>query len=635
VVNKLIDVCGANNAVSEQYFKAMIDSAPEVVMLVDVDGVIQYSNAATQYMIGYSPDELIGTSLRDYIHPDDKATATDQFSTFVIAHQNHINPTTAIQTGDLRLTHRNGRWFLAEFRASIYEEAGKIKGAIVFWHDTTQRQLVQRELRENQNFTQQVFDSVFDAVVAYDNERIIRYWNKAAERLYGWKAEEVIGKPIFDVIRRKYISPDQHELLRRQAQERGGVSQAELFHMRRDGSLIYINDAVAPLVDAQGTRIGSVNVIRDMRDLKYARDALQEQTERTNSILNSIEDVMFSAEVPGMKLKYMNPAGQKVLGPIYEMIKNDPTQWVRLFDAEHRTHVNHAIRKLYKIGKYDGEHKLKMNTGDARWFRVRAWLVSNPEGKKVSIDGIATDITASKQIEEALRESSRLKSEFMATMSHEIRTPMNGILGMAELLLDSPLNEEQRELAQVVEDSGWALMTIINDILDFSKMEVGRMNIVQVRFDLRPVIEDVAKLMSARCREKKITLTVQVDETVPESISADAARVRQVLLNLIGNAMKFTHDGGVAIHVTHDTSPKGKPEIKFEISDTGIGIAEKDYRRLFQPFTQIDGSMSRSYAGTGLGLAISKGLVEAMGGRIGFESILGIGSMFWFTLPLS
>ena len=228
---------------------------------------------------------------------------------------------------------------------------------------------------------------------------------------------------------------------------------------------------------------------------------------------------------------------------------------------------------------------------------------------------------------EALR-LSRVKTDFLATMSHEIRTPMNGILGMSELLLNMPLHPKQREYAQTVYDSGEALMTVINEILDYSRLEAGSMHFEVVDCDLRPICQDVLRLMSARATEKLITLRPLVIDGPLDCCRADPTRLRQVLLNLIGNAVKFTDRGEISVRVS-----RADGRIRFVVRDTGIGIGAEYRNQLFQPFTQADVSSTRAYGGSGLGLAICKQLVERMHGEIGFESELGKGSSFWFWLP--
>ncbi|MBK8833641.1 MAG: hypothetical protein IPO29_01870 [Anaerolineae bacterium] len=228
---------------------------------------------------------------------------------------------------------------------------------------------------------------------------------------------------------------------------------------------------------------------------------------------------------------------------------------------------------------------------------------------------------------EALR-LSRVKTDFLATMSHEIRTPMNGILGMSELLLNMPLHPKQRDYAQTVYDSGEALMTVINEILDYSRLEAGSMHFEVVDCDPRPICQDVLRLMSARATEKSIALRPLEVEGVAQCCRADPARLRQVMLNLVGNAVKFTDRGEISVRVT-----RREGQIRFVVQDTGVGIGTEYQNQLFQPFTQADVSSTRAYGGSGLGLAICKQLVERMEGEIGFESALGKGSSFWFWLP--
>ncbi len=338
---------------------------------------------------------------------------------------------------------------------------------------------------------------------------------------------------------------------------------------------------------------------------------------------------------PDGRFEYVNPTFARMLGYRPEdLIGREPEEFTLpedrgvLASSFERRLAGETTAYESRLCRTDGAIVHAFITGAPRWR----------DGHVIGSIAVITDLTERKRMEEALAqardeaiEAARLKSEFLATMSHEIRTPMNSIIGMNELLLDTALTAEQREYAETVRDSTHALLAIIDDTLDFSKIEAGKMILDRTDFDLSGVVTGAVELFILKARAKGVTLTATIAPEAPQRLRGDPVRLRQVLVNMVGNAEKFTEAG--AVNVTVDVaSHAGEVVIlRFAIRDTGIGLTETARRRLFQPFTQADGSMTRRYGGTGLGLAISKRLVEMMGGEIGVESAPGRGATFWFT----
>ncbi len=289
-------------------------------------------------------------------------------------------------------------------------------------------------------------------------------------------------------------------------------------------------------------------------------------------------------------------------------------------------------------------HPRTLPDGSQVWLSISGRPVFDDEGRFLGYHGIGEDITELKLQEKALvdaiaeaERANTLKSEFLANMSHEIRTPMNGVMGMAELLAKTDLNDKQRSFADIIVKSGSALLKIINDILDFSKIDAGQLVLERQPFNLAEVIEDVAALISSTAAEKGLELSVRIDPALPERFLGDAGRLRQIVTNLVANAVKFTDQGDVYVEVVARSDPapdKGEQQLQFRIKDSGIGIPEDKFDEIFGMFSQADGSVTRKHGGTGLGLAISASLVELMGGKITVESSIGEGSVFSFSITL-
>ena len=377
-----------------------------------------------------------------------------------------------------------------------------------------------------------------------------------------------------------------------------------------------------------------------------AEKELRQLHHKHELVLNAVGEGIHALDLDG-QIIFENPAGEKMLGWESSELIGKP--------AHATMHHSKAGGAPYP----QGECPILASLGDGSPRRISDEVFWRKDGTSFPVEYVTTplrdenheiigavvvfsDITESKRGEqelhhakEAAEAANRAKSQFLANMSHEIRTPMNGVMGMTELLLDTMLTQEQRELAETIRISAEALLIVINDILDFSKIEAGELRFEELDFNLREVVEDTLAMLAGQAQAKGLELNCAVAPEVPTRMRGDPGRLRQILTNLVGNAIKFTHAGKVAIRVMPEEETAADVLVRFEIQDTGIGIPPETQAELFQAFVQADDSMTRKYGGTGLGLAICRQLVERMGGRIGVESTPGQGSRFWFTAQLA
>jgi PAS domain S-box-containing protein len=384
---------------------------------------------------------------------------------------------------------------------------------------------------------------------------------------------------------------------------------------------------------------GLFATIRDISDQKEMERRLRESEAEYRRIFATLVDLYYRTDLSGNVL-LLSPSVEALSGYRSDELVGRPASALYLAPAD-RERMVEILKTRGSVN--DFETVLRKKDGTPVPVSITSQLISNAAGRPVYIEGSIRDISERKRSELALREAKRAaeaasaaKSEFLANMSHEIRTPMNGVIGLTSLLLETPLEPKQRQFAEMVRKSADSLLSLLNDILDFSKVEAGRIELEQVDFSLETVLADVSTMLGVRARDKELTFRCSVEADVPRRFRGDPGRLRQVLLNLAGNAVKFTHEGGITIsisRVSHDEA-EAASVLRFSVKDTGIGIPADKLGLLFQSFSQVDASTTRKYGGTGLGLAISKRLTELMGGEIGVTSQPEEGSEFWFTVRL-
>lgn len=642
-VEDITDRKRAEAALSEanSLLEAVIQCSPLAIDVMDPEGKVRSWNPAAERMFGWTAEEVIGRVM-PHVSPE-------QLPNFRVDLEaaSRGKPLAAVEV--TRSRKDGSRVEVALWTAALRDSSGAVQGLVAFLADITERKRAEQALhRANETLGALIHASPL-AIVAMDLEGNVETWNPAAERMFGWKQEEVLHRRLPVV-----AEGDRGKFERRLLElgHRYGLAQVERQAVCKDGSLLDVSFWAAPLRNTQGAIGGSILILADITQSKRAEQRLRESEERYRDLFENAHDLIYSIDLNG-KIMSLNKAAERATGYTRgEALTMNAAQLLKPRDLVRAR----QIIQSHLAGGSANKCEVAVVTKHGREMLLE---LSNrllfDKGRPAGIQGIARDITDRKRWEvqlgqyarelqqkneelsaalNAAREATEAKSRFLANMSHEIRTPMNGVVGMTELLLGTALAPEQREYAEAVRSSAEALLSVINDILDISKIEAGKMELVEAPFEPGSVLDQVCALLAVQARPKGLQLTASLDAAVPRVLIGDGARLRQVITNLVGNAIKFTDRGEVSIRMEVEREAAGISVIRAAIRDTGIGIAPEHRTRLFESFTQADTSTTRRYGGTGLGLAISRQLIELMGGHIGFDTEVGRGSTFWFTVPL-
>ena len=466
-----------------------------------------------------------------------------------------------------------------------------------------------------------------NGVSATDLNGNITYVNDNFCRFTGYSRADLIGQN--HRILKSGIHPDEFYADMWHTITSGQVWHGEICNRSKNGQQYWLNCAIVPQMDEQGKPLQYISIRTNITERKEAEKQLQESEQRLLYLLqispigvriksNSSNRVVFANQSYASML---HTSMDQIIGAEQAQFYRNPQDYIDVSESLAKGEA--VVNRQIELCTVDGQNLWVL----ASYFPIEY------EGEEAVL-GWFYDVTDLRRAKEQAEEAVRLKSEFLSTMSHEIRTPMNGVIGMTDLLLDTPLDKLQHEFANTIKDSAYALLNIINDILDFSKIEAGKLDIETIEFALLPVVESCLDVLAGKAYEKRIALMSYVDPSLPFTLMGDPNRLRQILLNLAGNAVKFTPSGEIALRALLTSQTGSRYHIRFEVQDSGIGLSQATMAKLFQPFTQADGSVTRKYGGTGLGLAICKRLAELMGGKIGVESEEGHGSTFWVELPL-
>jgi PAS domain S-box-containing protein len=617
-------------------YRELAEAAPDALLVIDEAGDIMFVNAHAERLFGYPRSQLLGRHYEILLPARFKGHSGaigDRFAT---------NPAVRRAGTDMKLfgRYRDGTEFPIE---TTYAPLGAGPGMqiVASIRDVTERGRIDAELRVALSLLSATLESTADGIlvvtadgrIAGSNEKFAILWGIPAEliashddgRVMAFVLDQLADPDSFvDKVRELYADPGAESL--DVLDFRDGRTFERYSRPQRVGEEI----------------VGRVWSFRDVTSRRRAQEQAREalaQLEGLGAIVESSADAIIGKTPEGIITSW-NHGAERLYGYVAaEVIGRD----VRILIPDRHRQAEEAVLAAIMDG---GEaHSFETDRLRKDGSIVPVSLTVSPIRSEDGVRGIATigqDITARRADEaellaarEAALESSRLKSEFLATMSHEIRTPMNGVIGLTALLLDTSLDETQRKYAEGVQTAAGSLLTVINDILDFSKLEAGKVDLDVTSFDPRLLVAEIATFLSEDAQGKGLEIIAYCWPDVPLRLAGDAGRIRQILLNLASNAVKFTASGEVAIRVNLlSEDAAGTAVLRFEVRDTGIGIDAADHLRLFDSFSQADASTTRRYGGTGLGLAICRRLTEAMGGEIGLSSAPGEGSTFWFVIPL-
>jgi PAS domain S-box-containing protein len=616
----------------EAIIRNIIDTSVDAIVSIDADGLILDWNHTAEIMLGWNKTETLNGHISRYVDVKKYSSIFNDLKAMSDGYSSERRRTTEI-------LHRDGDTLIAEI---VIREAYRDDNVIysVNIHDLTTQIKKDQAILEAEARLRNLLNSVDSGIIQLDVDGYISFINDTALQTLGYSHGEMIHQQVHEKlqpldIHENFINWEDSIVYKLLHEGESQRVDTQIF-LHKNGMHLYVNLSSTRVYDKSGT----ISAILTFSDITQSFHVLQEQ-KRLLQISEASPDLVMTISLDGNILS-LNKASRDIFATTLEQIE----QGITLYDVIRQNDLLEkllfdAIPSAFNNDFWKGETSLKTAHGMELYVTVFIMKLQDDDNTQY-VSLVMSDITERKQAQlslisakEEAEAAVKAKSEFLATMSHEIRTPMNGVLGMSQLLSDTKLDSEQKEFVSTITRSGQALLSIINDILDFSKIEAGHLSIEEIEFDLERSAYDICNLLKHKASEKQIEMILNFSPDCPRLVKGDAGRIRQILLNLLSNALKFTDSGHILVKIKPVSEIiNDMVELEFSVADTGIGIAPSKLESMFDSFTQADGSTTRKYGGTGLGLAISKQLIELMNSKIQVESKPGYGSRFYFTIKL-
>jgi PAS domain S-box-containing protein len=681
---------GRNLDESVLKYRQLVELAREGMWSIDADAVTTFVNPSLADMLGYTVAEMLGRHVYDFLDEAGKKMLADKLAArksgsceqyeidllrkdggriHALVESSPITDDDDNYLGALAMVpevsvRRQTKIELEELRKTLEErirqrtaelsQTNYLLGQVIVDHERTEEALKVSEERYRR-----ISDTITDYIytIVLDNGKVVEITHGAGcEAVTGYTVEEFAANPSLWF---ELVSPDDRGQVKAHFEKMlAGERTDSLTHriVRKGGSIRWVMNTPVPRYDPDGPLLSLDGLVQDITEKKLAMDALRDANLYNRSLVEANLDPLAVID-PGGRITDVNSATENATGYLRAELLG--TDFSNYFTEPEMARA--VYQKVFRVGFVE-DYELEFRHRDGHTVPViyNASVYRDNAGQVKGVLAAARDISRLKQVEGELRAhrgelelqvhqrtaqlvvareqaeaASRAKSAFLANISHEIRTPMNGIVGMTELLRGTKLDAEQQEWLEGIEISTGNLLSVINEVLDLSKIEAGKVEIEKIEFDLRAVVAEVLKSQLQHIKGKGLAVESRIEPDVPTALIGDPLRLKQVLLNLISNAVKFTETGGISVSIRPRQQRADEVVLLFSVDDSGIGMNRETTERIFAPFCQADSSMSRKYGGTGLGLAICKQLVELMGGRVWVESIEGIGSTFFFTIAFS